>query len=86
MPLVLLGLLPVGPDVLAVVELLGLLGRDGADLVVAAAVLARRVDDGVDVQLRGRRLARQLAQPLDQLLLQVVVDVVLLAEEDDAPL
>lgn len=32
------------------VELLGLLGRNDADLVVVAAVLAGRVADGVDVQ------------------------------------
>jgi hypothetical protein len=68
------------------VQLLGLLGRDDADLVVLAAVLAGGVADGVDVQSGRCGLARQLAQPVDQLLLQVVGEVVLGAEEDDAAL
>lgn len=68
----------------APVELAVLHRRDDADLVVLAAAVARGVDDGVDVQARRRRLARQLAEPLHELLLQVVGDVVLLAEEDHA--
>jgi len=75
-----------GPGEAVLVQLLGLLGRDDADLVVLAAVLPRRVADGVDVQARGRRLARELAEALDELLLQLVGDAVLGAEEDDAAL
>ena len=58
--------------------------RDDADLIVLAATVPRGVDDGVDMQARRRGLARELAEPLHQLLLQIVGDVVLLTEEDDA--
>ncbi len=68
------------------VDLLGLDGRDDADLVVLAAELAAGVADGVDVQARGGGLARELAEAVDELLLQVVGQVVLGAEEDDAAL
>ncbi len=68
------------------VELLGLLGGDDADLVVLAAMVASGVADGVDVQTRGGGLARQLAQTVDELLLQVVGHIVLGAEEDDTTL
>ncbi len=66
------------------VQLAVLHGRDDADFVVPAAAVAPRVDDGVDVQARRRGLARELAESLHQLLLQVVCDVVLLSEEDYA--
>ena len=68
------------------VELLGLLGRDDGDLVVAAAVLAGRIANGVDVQAGGLGLAGQLAEVVDQLLLQVIREVVLGAEEDNSAL
>lgn len=68
------------------VERFLLLRGDDADFVVAAAVLTRRVADGVDVQARGGGLAGELAEALDEFLLEVVGEVVLLAEEDDAAL
>ena len=68
------------------VQLLLLLGRDDADLVVLAAVLARRVADGVDVQARRGGFAGQLAEAVDEFLLEVICQVVLGAEEDDAAL
>jgi hypothetical protein len=37
----------------------------------------------VDVKLGSFRLASQLAEPLDQLFLELMSDVVLLAEKDD---
>jgi hypothetical protein len=49
-------------------------------------VLASSVADRVDVQARGRGLARQLAETVDQLLLQVIGQVVLGTEEDDTTL
>jgi hypothetical protein len=70
----------------ALVHLARLLGADNADLVVAAAEPAARVADRVDVQPRRRGLARERAQALRQLLLQLVGQVVLRAEEDDAAL
>ncbi len=72
--------------VLALVELLSLRRADDADLVVWSAVLARRVADGVDVQTRGAGFACQTSQTVDQLLLQVISEAVLLAEEDDSSL
>lgn len=83
--LAVLGAEEVVPEAVRV-DLLGLDGRDDADLVVLAAELAAGIADGVDVQARGRRLARQLAEAVDELLLQVVGQVVLGAEEDDAAL
>jgi hypothetical protein len=68
------------------VECLVLHRADGADLRVAAAELALRVEQRVDVQARGRGLAGQRAEALDELLLQVVGQAVLRAEEDDAAL
>jgi hypothetical protein len=40
----------------------------------------------VNVQARGAWLARELAKSLNKLLLQVIVETILLAEEDDASL
>ncbi len=86
---------PRGPDLLLGAEGVGfgpavqrlLLDRaDGADLGVGPAPLALRVEDGVDVQARRGRPARQLAQTEDQRLLQLVGQVVLGPEEDDAAL
>lgn len=68
------------------VELLGLLRRDDAYLVVSGAVLALGIADGVDVQPRSRGLARQLAESVNKLLLQVIGQVVLGAEEDNSAL
>ncbi len=87
--------MPAGAGLLLGAELVGLrlavelavLDRaNGADLRVVAAQLALRVEDGVDVQARRRRPARQLAQPEDERLLQLIGQVVLGAEEDDAAL
>lgn len=83
MPLSPLGLLPRTKAVR--IELLGPHGGDDTDFVVRV-VVATRVHNGVNVELRGGGLAGLLAKALDELLLEVVGDVVLLAEEDDAPL
>jgi hypothetical protein len=66
-----------------VVDLLGLNGGDDTDLVVDVLASAG-VHDRVNMQFRSRGLARELAEALDELLLQLVGQVVLLAEEDDA--
>lgn len=63
----LVGALPVQRE--ALVQLAVLHARDDAYLVVLAALVAPGVDDGVNVQARRRRLARQLPEPLHQLLL-----------------
>jgi hypothetical protein len=70
------------PDEAVRVELLVLLRRDDADVVVLAAQATAAVGDRVDVQLGGGGLARELTKALDELLLEVVVEVILLAEED----
>lgn len=67
------------------VQLLRLARRDDADLVIGAAILSRGVVDRVDVQARGGGLAGQFAQALDEHLLQLIGEVGLGAEEDDAP-
>ena len=66
------------------IEFLSLDGADDADLVVLDAVLAAGVDDRVDVQARGAGLSGELAESLHELFLEVVVKIVLFAEEDDA--
>jgi len=74
---------------LEIVDLFEQFGADGADLLVRLALLpniAFGVEDGVDVQGRRRRLASQLPETVDQLLLEVVGQVVLFAEEDDVAL
>ena len=67
---------------LVLVYLFGLFGADDANLVVAATETSPSVDDGMDMQFRCLRLAGELAQTLHKLLLEVVGDVVLFAEED----
>lgn len=63
------------------------LGRgDGADLGVVAAQLAGVVQQGVDVERRRLGTPGQLAEAQDELLLEVVGEVVLGTEEDDAAL
>jgi hypothetical protein len=61
-------------------------GTDGADFRVAAAKLALRVQEGVDMKSRCCGPAAKLSQTEDELLLQVVGQVILRAEEDDAAL
>lgn len=68
------------------IELLKARRGDNADLIVANAVRPRGVADRVDMQPRRGGLAGKLAQSLDQLLLELVRDVILLAEEDDTAL
>lgn len=67
------------------VQFLGLHRRDDADLIVLV-LRATGVHDGVNVQLGGFGFARELAEALDEFLLQVIGHVVLLSEEDDAAL
>lgn len=64
------------------VDLLGLLGADDAYLIVAATETSAGIDDRMNVQLRRLGLARELAQALHKLLLEIVGDVILLAKED----
>ena len=68
------------------VDLLGLLRRDDADLVVSGAAAAGAVVNWVNVESRGRRLSAQLSKALDEFFLEVIGDVVLFAEENDASL
>lgn len=63
------------------------LGADSGDLLVRVTVatdLAFGVEDGVDVQARGGRAAGELADFEDELFLEVVGEVILCAEPDDA--
>lgn len=60
---------------------------DGADLLVClTTVVAIGREDGVDVEAGRFWLARELTQTGDKLLLELVGEVILLAEEDDATL
>ena len=68
------------------VEFFGLLGGDDGDLVVFAAEGAAGVGDGVDVQFGGAGFAGELAELLGEGFLELVSEVVLFAEEDDAAL
>jgi hypothetical protein len=67
---------------LVLVDLLGLLRADDTNLIVTATKATTGVDHGVDMQFRGFWFARKFTQALDELLLKVIVDVILLAEED----
>lgn len=81
-----LSLCNVGAAKCAGIDLLILHRANDADLIVASANFAVRVDDGMNVQLRRRRLSRKLTQALCQLLLQSIVDLVLGTEEDNSSL
>lgn len=72
--------------VLPPVQLPTLGGADGADLGVAPAELTGVVEDGVDVEAGRPGPPCQFSQAQDELLLEVVGELVLGAEEDDATL
>lgn len=68
------------------VVLLMLDGADGANLGVAAAEFALRIEKRMNVQTGRLRSSSQLAESEDQFLLQIVGEVILCSEEDDSPL
>lgn len=72
---------------LSVLVVLLMLDRaDGANLGVAAAELALRIEKGMNVQTGRLRSSSQLAESEDQFLLQIIGEVILCSEEDDSPL
>lgn len=56
------------------------------NLIIPDTKLARAVEHGVDMHRRRRGLARQHAQLVHKLLLQLTRQVILRAEEDDTAL
>lgn len=84
-PLRLLALALVLAEEAVQVQLLGLDGRDDADLVILVIATAG-IADGVDVKLGCSWLSRKLSKSLHEFLLEVVVDLILLAEEDNSTL
>ena len=66
------------------IELVRLLGRNDADLVVVSAKFPAAIRNRMDVESRSGGLSRELAQPLGQLLLEIVAEIVLLSEEYNA--
>lgn len=56
------------------------------DFVVANTELGSIVEDGVDVEGRVAGFARELTEAVDEMLLQIVCQVVLGTEEDNAAL
>lgn len=68
------------------VQLAALDRADCADLGVVPAELTGVVEDGVDVKPGRLGASCQLSEPQDELLLKVVGELVLRAEEDDATL
>lgn len=68
------------------VELLVLDRADGADLGVTPPQLALGVENGVDVKPRRSRPPRQFTKTQDKLLLEIVGQAILGAEENDATL
>lgn len=68
------------------IELLGLFRRDDADLIVLAAMLPRCVVHWMDMQLGRGWFPCQFTQTLHKLLLEIIGDVILLAEEDNPAL
>lgn len=84
-PALFVALLLVAAKALSI-QLLSLFGADHGDLIIFAAQGTSTVGYGVNVQLGGSRLARELAQTLSKFLLKIVVKTILLAEEDHATL
>lgn len=85
-PLRLLALALVGLQKAVCINLLGLLRGNDADFIVFNTVVPSTIVDWVNVQPRCLWLSTQLAKTLYELLLKVVGDVVLLAEENDTSL
>lgn len=67
-------------------ELLPVLGADLGNFVIANAEFGGVVEDGVDVEGRIGGFTAKLAETMDEVFLEVVGQVVLGAEEDDAAL
>jgi len=59
-----------------------LLRRDDTNLIIFATKFASRVGDRVDMKLARSRLARKFSKSLDELLLEIVGYIILLAEEN----
>jgi hypothetical protein len=68
------------------VQLFGLLRADNRNFIVLAAKCSTAVRDRVNMELRSSRLARELPQALSKLLLQIIVEAILFAEEDNSAL
>lgn len=85
MPPILAALPFVAAEALGI-QFLGLLRANYRDFIILATKSAAAVGNRVDVQLGSGRFARQLAQALSELLLKIIVEAVLLAEEDNAAL
>lgn len=68
------------------IQILGLLRADHRDLIIFAAKGATTVGDGMNMKLGSSGFAGELAQALCQFLLEIIVEVILFAEEDDATL
>jgi len=68
------------------VVLLVLDRADGADLRVIAAQLPLRVKERMDMETGGGRAPGQLAEPQDQLLLEIVGEAILGTEKNNATL
>ena len=68
------------------VEFLGLARTNDADLIVPSAVVAARVDDGMDMQLGRCRFAGKLPKALGEFFLKGIIQTVLRTEKDDTAL
>lgn len=60
--------------------------RNDTNLVVFTPMFTTSIHDWMDMQLRAGWFSRELAEALDQFLLEVIVQAVLRAEEDNAAL
>lgn len=83
------GLLLLGAELsrtILLVELVKLNRADGANLGITAAKLSFVVQNRVNVQARCSRTSGQPAKTKNQLLLELVGEVILGAEEDDTTL
>ncbi len=63
------------------IDFLSLLGGDDTDFIVFPTQLTSRIGDGMNMEFGCGRLAGELAETLNELFLQVIVYIVLLAEE-----
>jgi hypothetical protein len=68
------------------VNFLGLLRADDADLVVSSTETPSRVDHWMNMQFRSGWFAREFAKTLSELFLEIVVEIILRAEEYNAAL
>jgi hypothetical protein len=68
------------------IELLGLFRRDDTNFVIFYTMVPGAIVNGVDMQSRSRWLSGELAKTLHKFFLEIVCNIILFPEENNASL